>query len=309
MEPSGKAWTRIRRELVAAFEQQRPPDFSRLTPEKWVKTLDRLLGAGEIDLASHAIRCLAAHAPELDWPRNIGAILDRLPAGAPGRPPFADDETLEVQSAPSPGADTVILVFCGVRDRIGMPTPLFHRWMERLGCSVIYLRDFQRAHFLKGVRSLAEDRAGSVKALKSLAAELGARRILCLGNSSGGYGALLYGLELGAEAVLSFSGPSNLEPEFNEHLNRRDSAERLREALPAQPLDLKTLYLTGSTPPRPLIVYGEFSWDDRLHAEHMAEAPAAELISIPGFLGHGTVAEMIRRGEMEALLDRFNRRN
>lgn len=300
-----KAWVRMERELESARLQERAPDFGAIRPEKWVKVLDRLLERGQVDDVAHAIGDFVAYAPGLDWAESLGPLLSSLPPRDPQAPILSDEEGRDVVVAARDGADTLIFGFCGVRNRIGMPTPLFHRWLDSTRCSVVYLRDLQQKHFVKGVRSLGSDRAQTKAALRTLADDLGARRILCLGNSSGAYGAALYGLEIGAEAVLSFSGPTNLEPNFNTYLNRRDAALELREELPDEPLDLRAIHLAAPRRTRLHLVYGEYCWDDRLQAEHMDGVPGVELTALAGYQGHGCIPELARQGKLGPMLQRF----
>jgi hypothetical protein len=293
---------KLTRELVRAMNEGRSPDFSVAPVERWVKALDRLLIAGRIEAAAHGLGHFERVAPDIAWAPNMRRIISLTPPADPTAPRWADDTALDVQAAPVEGAQTVVLVFCGQRHRIGFHSPLFHRFIQRLGWSMVFLRDFQDAHFVNGVASLGPDRPSTLEALRQLISSLGARRLLCLGNSSGGYAALLYALELGADAVLSFSGGANLEPDFNVHLNRAQGALELREAFPEEELDLRARYLAADKRPRAMLVYGEYAWDDRIHAEHMSDVPGVELIPIHDYEGHGSIAEAVMREEFEDLL-------
>ncbi len=182
---------------------------------------------------------------------------------------------------------------------------MMHRWMAALPANIVYLRDFHGLHYLGGVRSLAADAAGSVASLRSLVQDLGGERLLCFGVSTGGYGALRYGLDLQADAVMSIGGPVNLEPRFVVHLRHRRSGAKLRLRFPDEPLDLRLRHAAAPTPPRVTLVYGEHQWDDRLQAEQLAGAPGVRLRPVAGFELHGVVPEIVRRGELSGLLQDF----
>lgn len=292
----------LQQELVAALEERRAPNFSLASKAKWVRALDGLLVAGGIDAAAHGLDHFERMAPDLVWAPNMRRIISLTPPADPALPAFKDVKSLDVQVAPIAGAETVVLAFCGKQHRIGFHTPLFYRFIQSRGWSLVFLRDFQGVHYLNGVAGLGPDRASSVAALRDLIARLGARRVLCLGNSSGGYGALLYALELGADAALNFSGGTNLDPEFNTHLNRAQGSLELRATFPGEELDLRARYLAAARRPRAMLVYGEYCWDDRLHAEHMADVPGAQLVPFAEFEGHGSIAEAVQRETFESLL-------
>ena len=294
--------TELSRRLVEAHARGEAPDFSAAVPMDWVMAIDKLLVRGRIEAARAALSQLREQQPQLKWADSVYRLIDLLPEAVGPEPRFRDNLDSDLQVVERPGSKTVIFAFCGRKHHIGLPLWLFQRWMSGLGASVVYLRDFNDSHYVRGVRSIgSQERTASE--LDRLAGMLGAERVLCLGNSSGGYGAMLYGLGIGAEKVIGFSGATNLEPGFNVHLNRAAAALALEQALPDAKLDLRELYLAASRPPRTLLIYGEQAWDDRIHAEHMAGAPGVQLAPMEGHAGHGTVAELIHRGRFASLLE------
>ncbi len=294
----------VRQLLLRAYEADEVPDFGAGTLKKWFKAIDELLINGRVEPARFTLNHLRQREPELDWPGNVLELIDLMPGGAVTGPRFEDDPDKDVQIIRCAGSKAVIFAFCGRNHHMNMPLWLFDRWLGRLGSSIVYLRDFDQTHFMGGIRSLG-DRKATLAALTQIRGELGADRVLCLGNSSGGYGALAYGLDLQAEAALNFVGPVNLEPDFNTYLNRADAAEAMRSQFPDLPLDLRAAYLAAPRRPRSFLVYGEQCWDDRLHAEHMAGVPGAALVPVAGLEGHGSIPELIRQGRFAALLDVF----
>ncbi len=146
------------------------------------------------------------------------------------------------------------------------------------------------------------DRSASIEALGKIVRDLGAKRIVTFGNSSGGYGAMDYGLALGADAAMSMSGQINLTPEFNVHLGQAVTSRRLSETYPDVTLDLRQAFQASARPPRTWIVYGEDHWDDRLHAEYLAGLPQVTLKPVERYQGHNTTLELIRRGQFDDLL-------
>ena len=278
------------------------PDFTVAAPMDWIMAIDKLLIRGRIEVARSALGRLHEQQPQLQWADSVLRLVDLLPEAMAREPRFRDDVGSDLQVVERSGSKTVIFAFCGRKQHIGMPLRLFQRWMSHLGAHIVYLRDFNDSHFIGGVRSLGSQER-TTAALGRLAGKLGAERILCLGNSSGGYGAKLYGLRLGAEKVVSFSGAASLDPGFNLHLNRAAAAIVVKQAFPDARLDLREAYLAASRPPRTQLVYGAQAWDDRIHAEHMAGAPGIELLPIEDYAGHGAVAELVNRGRFGPLLD------
>lgn len=129
------------------------------------------------------------------------------------RPLLTDDPTLDVLTVRPEHAQTALMVFTGSNDRVSMPLTVFDRYLAALPVTVIYLKDFKRLRFLAGIRSLSSgDTTGeqeTIRALRRLLADLAIERLCTLGNCDGGFAAIRYGIELGAERVLAFSPPTH----------------------------------------------------------------------------------------------------
>jgi pimeloyl-ACP methyl ester carboxylesterase len=84
-----------------------------------------------------------------------------------------------------------------------------------LGCGLqrIHLRDPSLRWYLHGVPGLGADKAASIVALRRLVDHLSPGRVVTLGQSMGGYGAVLYGHELGAQRAVAFGALSTMDPE------------------------------------------------------------------------------------------------
>ncbi len=294
----------FRREVIGAFERGRSPDFSIGDPSLWIRVLDELLIAGKTEIARNGLQHLCEQKPDLDWARSTLELVDAMPDATPGASAFVDDLRSDLQVIPRQETRTVVLYFCGRRNRPHMPLCMFQRWMAKLDASIVYLRDFDETHYLNGIPSCGSV-AATVERLRRVIQELGSRRVLCLGNCSGGYGALRYGVLLGAQRVLAFGSPMNMEPEFNTYLNRTRSAQRLAAAFPAAVLDLREVCLGATHRPEARLFYGDKCWDDRIHSEHMAGIPGVTLQPVPDFDGHGIVPELIRRKLFDNVLGRF----
>lgn len=200
-------------------------------------------------------------------------------------------------------SETVVLLFCGRKHRLGLPLPLIYRWLAGLPASLIYLRDFKGAYFLHGVQSLGPTRDATLTELRRIITSLRGRRIVCYGSSSGVFAALDFGLELGADAVLCMAGFTNLSPEFNIHTRRETNLLAVQSQFPDARLDMRKAYLAVARPPRACIVYRQNNWDDRIQAEHMGELSSATLCGIENCADHNVIKEVILRGKYDGLLD------
>jgi hypothetical protein len=287
----------IARAACEAYKAGREIDFHRVDGKIWCLALDWLIDQALLDVVAFAAPRAAAAHPQTRLLKSLAAILARLPPPCddPVFAAFRDDATKEVQIVPRAGATTVLLGFCGAANRMGMPLNLMHRWFGRLGVHVIYLRDYRGRNYDEGIASLAGDLGGTLLALRQTIAGLGATRAVCYGNSLGSYGALRYGLELPAKAVLCFGAPTNLTPGFGNTPLRDQRGV-------ATGLDLRPLYERAGTAPRTRLVYSEFQPYDRAQAENFAGLPTVSLQMVPGVRGHDVFLHVLFQGQYEGLL-------
>jgi hypothetical protein len=292
-----------RAEYAAAHAADRAPDFARAELGTWVRVADQLVEQGELELGGFAVRRIHEAWPDFPWARNVAGLFELMPPADPLEPPFRDRFTATAQTVARPGAATVVLVFCDYKNRIGVPLTMLHRWLSGWPVSLIYLRDPRNLGYLGGIEALGPDLGATLAELRRRIAALGARKVVCYGHSIGGYGALRYGLELGADAVVSMAGLVNLTPSFNIGLNYGGAAGRIQAEFPAEPLDLKPLHQAAARPPRTWIVYAEHNWDDRLHAEHLSGLRGVTQVQVEGAEGHNVAVDLMRSGRFDSLIE------
>jgi pimeloyl-ACP methyl ester carboxylesterase len=290
-------------EFAAAFSADRAPDFACAELGTWVRVADQLVEQGELELGGFAVRRLHEAWPDFPWARNVAGLLDLMPTADPLEPPFRDRFAATHQTVARPGATTVVVVFCDYKHRIGMPLSMLHRWLSGWPVSLIYLRDPKNLAYLSGIDALGPGMAATLAELRREIDALRAKRVVCYGHSIGGYGALRYGLELGAEAVVLMAGLANLKPSFNVGLNYGGAAKRIQAMFPREPLDLRRRHQASARPPRTWMVYAEHNWDDRLHAEHMSGLRDLSLFQVDGSESHNVAADLMRAGTFDSLID------
>ena len=78
----------------------------------------------------------------------------------------------------------------------------------------ILLRDRRNRWYLQGVHGLGDDVAQVVERLRLLIAALAPSAVWCVGESMGGYAAIMHGVLLPAERIVSFGALSTFSPRF-----------------------------------------------------------------------------------------------
>jgi pimeloyl-ACP methyl ester carboxylesterase len=153
----------------------------------------------------------------------------------------------------------------------------------------IHLRDRSLSWYLHGLPGLGSNLLRTLDALASQVRALAPTRVLTLGQSMGGYGAILYGLALGADRIVAFGALSTMDPAVARaqgdprwlSVMERLQAEGIRPersdlvtlaAASARPLDLRLHY--GEQPDFPKRGPANL---DLFHAERFASLPGCRI--------------------------------
>jgi hypothetical protein len=292
---------RLVEKMVAAAQSGESLDPSAATSPHWSLAVDTLAEQGDLATLRDVLPILAPTFPDNRYLAFIAQLTAQAPTRLDGLP-FANDPGKDFQAVIHPGSDCALLVFCGHAHRVGFPVGLAHHWFASLGGTVVYLRDYARMFFIDGIASIPGGYVETLAELRRRLAEMGIRRIFCYGNSAGVFSALRFGLDLGAEAVLAFSGPSNLMPAFiQENSLSVDYGMLLLDRL-SEAIDLRPAFLRAQPPPRLRFYYGEDNDNDRHQAENLAGLPTVSLHPLNGYGDHNAIREVVMRGQFKEAL-------
>ena len=288
-------------DLQLRFARGESPDWSAHDVKLWAVALDGLIHAGCFAAAGWAANELMELRPDVGLLSRLSLLLRSAPPPSGDRAfdEFRDDPAADVQVVRRQGASKVLFVFGGVAGGVGMPLPLAHRWFGQLGLHVIYLRDHKHQGFNEGIVGLGQSYEATLDQLRQLADQLYAQTLLTFGNSVGGYGALRYGLDLRARAMLGFSAATSLVPPLA-------TASRLSQQRISMALDLRPFFLAASPPPKTLLVFcGDHEVDAR-QARNLDGIEGVVLAALPGMSRHEAVMRAAELGRFGQYLDWLN---
>ena len=282
--------------LLLAFSVRADLGLNRSKANGWMLGLDELVDCGHLDAAAYAVPRLNKAFPRQPYLEYMALVFRQLPAAVGnGRQPFLDDRDNDVQMVPMPGADTIVIAFCGVKGRLGLSTNLMDRWFAQLDSHVIYLRDRKKAGYTGGIPALGRNMETTVEGLRKLVRDVGARRVVCTGNSAGASGALRYARALGAERVLALAPITG----------GQDFVRKIALSLPTGGVmpwtDLVPLY-REDIGVRARIMYGEKNAGDKQEALRMAGLPNVTVEALRGWESHHLVGGLLQAGRLERVL-------
>lgn len=219
-----------------------------------------------------------------------------------GAQPDGEDAPIVTENA---GTGDVLVHFNGIVRGFNRG-PVLDSYVSMAGCSAIYLTDPTRLLFTTGIAGLGDDFDSAAQGVQRLIAGFGPRRSLTMmAGSAGGFGALHYGITLGADRVLCLSGATTVDRAFLDTTGDRRARAllyRLEKAMPPHLARVRPRLEACATPPRIDMVYGADHPKDRAQAEQLRGAPGVQLYAITGFAKHSTKRFLCDAGLMPAVL-------
>jgi len=199
------------------------------------------------------------------------------------------------------GADTTVVAFAGAAQRIGISAYFLLRILGRLGCNTVVVFDTGNRLYLRGVPGLGSSVAETAPALRSIVTRMGGERVVCLGQSAGGFGAIRYAGALGARAILAFSPLVYATPTIRGRWLQRLGLDDL----PETEIDLRAQRLADPAPPQLHIVHGALHAGDRAAAASLADLPGVTVAEIAGLRHHGSLQASVMSGQFVSTLESF----
>ncbi|WP_116127897.1 alpha/beta hydrolase [Lewinella sp. IMCC34183] len=205
------------------------------------------------------------------------------------------------------GRNNLLVSFGGIQQGLGMPVFEFFNSISDIPCDKIYLRDFHQAWYQKGVDAELDHVDQVTTYLRDTIREKNYDNVCFLGNSMGGYAAILFGTLLNVDTVISFA-PQTFIGRFRRLLtfDRRWSGQLsdvyAYDRKRPEYFDLKE-QLAAAAPyaTRINLYYSPQHRLDRKHAERLRESANVTLHPVDEG-GHAVVKVIRDRGELKSLI-------
>lgn len=103
------------------------------------------------------------------------------------------------------GSEILLVSFGGIRAGMGMPVYEFYNSLKSLNCDKIFVKDIKQSWYHKGINQDVDNIYKVKDILNDFINGKSYKRVVFIGNSMGGYAAILFGLILNVNHVLAFS--------------------------------------------------------------------------------------------------------
>jgi acetyl esterase/lipase len=203
-------------------------------------------------------------------------------------------------------ADTLFVFFGGIAGGMGMPPFEFMRIMESIRAKKLFLRDLAQAWYQSGLPSIGPRLVDVTGYLRQTIESADCRNVVFMGNSMGGFAAILFGASLKVTAVHAFSPQTSITRRYRLQQWDRRWRSQIHRAYSCAPkaelcLDVSPIveHAKGRTPIH--IYFGETNRLDRAHATRMAKLPGVRLHAYAEG-GHQLVRHLRDSGELASIL-------
>jgi hypothetical protein len=205
---------------------------------------------------------------------------------------------------------TLLIAFGGLYGKFaGMPVFEFFSLLAREDPAVkrVFVRDLRQAWYQHGVEGAGASVPEVAARLREIAATSGAERVVTIGASAGGFGAILFGALIEADAVHAFSPQTFVDRRHRAlYLDRtnRPQIAALRASLGARGsyFDLRRVVARADGSTGYVIHYPARNRTDVLHALRMRSLPGVELRPYPT-RAHNVIGMLRDEGRLPALLE------
>jgi hypothetical protein len=204
-----------------------------------------------------------------------------------------------------PGSAKLFLFFGGIAGALGMSPFEFYRSANVLHHSKIFLRDPRQAWYQRGLPGVGDDAIAVGRYLERKIVQSGASEVRFVGNSMGGFGALLFCAMLRLGQAIAFA------PQTFVSLDKRtrygdtrwaNHVSALHATVSAQDiLDLQSWISERSPHMRATVLVSKADALDIRHSDELSIFPNVEIRRFAG-RGHDLVAELRDEGKLVEIL-------
>ena len=202
------------------------------------------------------------------------------------------DNQEEVREVWMPGSDKLLIVFSGFGGRLFNYMSITSKY----DYNRIFLRDPRKVWYHWGIEGQTRNIEGTAEYLIERIAERGIRKVATLGNSGGGYAALVFGWLLSADVVHAFSAQTMLEEDHPRLQVLRKDAD-----VCPQYFDVKPLLADPNGRTKYHIYYSFTAERDKAHAERLEGLPDTYLHGYEKG-GHALSQILTRDGTLDKIL-------
>lgn len=205
------------------------------------------------------------------------------------------------------GNKNLLVTFGGINKGMGIPVFEFYKTIADIRCDKVLIRDLHQTWYQRGVDSKINTLQKLVAELEKIISNSKYESICFVGNSMGGFAAILFGILLEIDNVIAFAPQSFVSkrlrfwyrdrrwPQQIKNINKKEIHEQ-------KILDLNRLAINSHViKPKINIFYSKNHRLDRIHSERLKNLNNVTLHPLQEG-GHGVVKLLKERGQLTKII-------
>lgn len=201
-------------------------------------------------------------------------------------------------------ADTLLITFGGIAQGIGVARFEFCRILEGVPAKTMYIRDVSQSWYHGHLPGVGVGVEALREAIAGVREDAGSKRVVCVGNSMGGYAALLLGSLVRADRVVAFAPQAFVSRWLRfRHWDRRwkKQIQQLHKSCGLRKATYDLQGCLGNPGYLSASIYSDRSSRlDAIHARRLSKTPRTKIHWREG--GHGLVKGLRDTGELREIL-------
>ncbi|MCF6171050.1 MAG: hypothetical protein L3J66_08760 [Bacteroidales bacterium] len=206
----------------------------------------------------------------------------------------------------SPEGTNLYIFFGGIAAGIEMPQFEFYNASKIINEHKIFIRDFQQCWYQVGLPGISEDVYSTASYIKGQVEKIKPGKVFFVGNSMGGFAAILFSCLIGEGEVIAFAPQTFISPLLR--LRHRDARWRkqifniyMKSFFKRKVWNLKPLLLNSGTRNKISIFVSDTDKLDNVHTSHIEDIPGVKVYKSTGG-GHGVVRLLRDEGKLPAIM-------
>jgi pimeloyl-ACP methyl ester carboxylesterase len=214
------------------------------------------------------------------------------------------EPAIEIQTVP--GGTELFVFFGGIASGIGIPPFEFHKASGILNQHRIFVRDLRQCWYQAGVPGMGDDLRSVAHDLETRIREIGVGRVRFVGNSMGGFAALIFSSLLETGGAIAFSPQTFISPILRLRHGDRRWWRRIWRAWVAglrreRIWDLRGVLASQPPPEGCLVCVSSTCALDCIHAAHISDLPGVHVRTFEEG-GHGLVGWLRDTGRLGSIM-------
>ncbi len=206
----------------------------------------------------------------------------------------------------SESGKNLYIFFGGISSGMAMPVFEFYNASKILDDNKIFIRDLSQCWYQDGLPSVGKDIYSIARYLEGQIKKIGPEKVYFVGNSMGGYAAILFATLIGCGEVIAFAPQTFislfLRNKFKDNRWKKQILNTYKKSFFIRTvLDLRPLLLRSKDKVKISIFVSMYHELDYIHASHISGVQGVNIHGFEG-RGHGIVKLLRDQGKLPAIM-------